>query len=76
LDFGSLRPHASHIPFEVRRRLVVSLIITHIGYGGIVYAGADAASQCIAFRINFDIVLSIIKNKNFEKKKTEVEYGC
>jgi hypothetical protein len=38
----SLRPHASH---EVRRRLVVSLIMPHIGYGGIVYAGADAASQ-------------------------------
>jgi hypothetical protein len=41
----SLRPHASHSPFEVRRRLLVSLITLHIGYGGIVYAGADAASQ-------------------------------
>jgi hypothetical protein len=40
----SLRPHASHIPFEVRRSLVVSLIIPYIGYGGIVYVGADAAS--------------------------------
>jgi hypothetical protein len=39
----SLRPYASHTPFEVRRRLVVSLIMPHIGYGGIVYAGADAA---------------------------------
>jgi hypothetical protein len=28
----------------------------------------NAVSFCIAFRINFDIVLSIIKNKNFEKK--------
>jgi hypothetical protein len=40
-----LRPHASHIPFEVRRRLLVFLIMPHIGYGGIVYAGADAATQ-------------------------------
>jgi hypothetical protein len=30
---------------EVRKRLFVSLIMPHIGYGGIVYAGADAASQ-------------------------------
>jgi hypothetical protein len=41
----SLRPHASHTPFEVRKRLVVSLIMLHIGYGDIVYAGADAALQ-------------------------------
>jgi hypothetical protein len=41
----SLRPYALHTPFEVRRRLVVALIMPHIGYGGIVYAGADAASQ-------------------------------
>jgi hypothetical protein len=41
----SLKPHVSHTPFEVRRRLVVSLIMPHIGYGGILYAGADAASQ-------------------------------
>jgi hypothetical protein len=33
------------MPFEVRRRLVVSLIMPHIGYRGIVYAGADAATQ-------------------------------
>jgi hypothetical protein len=49
----SLKPHASHTPFEVRRRLVVSLIMPHIGYEGIVYAVADAASQRIlnmAFR--------------------------
>jgi hypothetical protein len=38
-----LKPHASHTPFEVRRRLVVSLVMSHIGYG--LYAGADAASQ-------------------------------
>jgi hypothetical protein len=39
---------------EVRRRCVVSLIIPHIGYGGIVYAGVDAASQRrlnMAFRL-------------------------
>jgi hypothetical protein len=40
----SLKPLALHTPFEVRKRLV-SLIIPHIGYGGIVYAGADATSQ-------------------------------
>jgi hypothetical protein len=37
----SLKPHASHTPFEVRRRLVVSPIMIHIGYGGIVYAAAQ-----------------------------------
>jgi hypothetical protein len=31
----SLRPHASHMLSVVRRRLVVSLIMPHIGYGGI-----------------------------------------
>jgi hypothetical protein len=49
----SLRPHASHTLFEVGRRLVVSLIVPHIRYGGIVYAGADATSQMglnVAFR--------------------------
>jgi uncharacterized membrane protein YtjA (UPF0391 family) len=54
----SLRPHASHTPFEVRRRLVVSLIMSHIGYGGIVFAGADAASQrmlSVAFRSCFSV---------------------
>jgi hypothetical protein len=37
----SSRSHASHIPFEVGRRLIVSLIMPHIGYGGILYAGAE-----------------------------------
>jgi hypothetical protein len=41
----SLRSHALHTPFAVRTRLVVSLIMPHIEYGGIVNAGADAASQ-------------------------------
>jgi hypothetical protein len=42
-----LRPHASHTPFEVRRKLVaVSILMPHIGYGGIVYAGVvDTVSQ-------------------------------
>jgi hypothetical protein len=53
LILRSLRPHASHTPFEVRRTLVVSLNMPHTGYGSIVYAGVDAASQRIlnmAFR--------------------------
>jgi hypothetical protein len=58
----SLKPHSSHRPFKVRKRLVVSLIMPHIGFGGIVYAGADAASQrraCLRYiyflrRINGD----------------------
>jgi hypothetical protein len=41
----SLRPHAAHTPFEVRRRLVLSLILPHINYGNIVLTGADSASQ-------------------------------
>jgi hypothetical protein len=36
LILRSLRPHSSHTPFEVRKRLVVSLNMPHIGYGGIV----------------------------------------
>jgi hypothetical protein len=58
----SLKPHASHTTFEVRRRLVVSLIMRHIGYGGIVYAGADAASQRrlnMAFRAYLRYIYSL-----------------
>jgi len=40
----SLRPHASRTPFEVRRRLILSLIMPHISYGGVVYCSPDAAS--------------------------------
>jgi hypothetical protein len=29
----SMRPHASHTPFEIKKRFVVSLIMPHIGYG-------------------------------------------
>jgi hypothetical protein len=38
-------PLAPHTLFEVRKRLIVSLIMPHIGYGGILYAGAEATSQ-------------------------------
>jgi hypothetical protein len=41
----SLRPHAAHTPFEVRRRLVLSLILPHVNYGNIMITGADSASQ-------------------------------
>jgi hypothetical protein len=41
----SLGPHAAHTPFEVRRRLVLSLILPHVNYGNIVFTGADSASQ-------------------------------
>jgi hypothetical protein len=49
----SLRPHAAHTPFEVRRRLVLSFILLHVNYGNIVFTGADSASQLglgIAFK--------------------------
>jgi hypothetical protein len=41
----SLGPHAAHTSFEVRRRLVLSLILPHVNYGNIVFTGADSASQ-------------------------------
>jgi hypothetical protein len=41
----SLRPHAAHTPFEVRRRPVLSLILPHDNYGNIVFTGADSASH-------------------------------
>jgi hypothetical protein len=44
-NLRSLKPYASHTPFEVRRRLDVSLFMPHIGFGCIVYAGVDVASQ-------------------------------
>jgi hypothetical protein len=40
-----LRPYASHTPFKIWRRLVVSHIMPHIVDKGIVYADANAASQ-------------------------------
>jgi hypothetical protein len=48
----SLRSHASHTPFEVWRRLVVSLIMPLIGYGSIVYAGAECGC-CIATEVEY-----------------------
>jgi hypothetical protein len=36
---------AEHTPFEVIRRLVLSLILLHANYGNIVFTGADSASQ-------------------------------
>jgi hypothetical protein len=58
----SLKPHASHTPFENRRRLMVSLIMPLIGYGGIVFTGADAASQRrlnVAFKALLRYILSL-----------------
>jgi hypothetical protein len=40
-----LRPHAAHTPFEVIRRLILSLILPHVNYSNIVFTGADSASQ-------------------------------
>jgi hypothetical protein len=40
-----LGPHAAHTPFEVKRRLVLSLILPHVNYGNIAFTGADFASQ-------------------------------
>jgi hypothetical protein len=72
----SLRPHTSHTPFEVRRRLVVALIMPHIGYGGIVYAGADAASQRrlnIAFRACLWYIHSLRRLDHVSYFETSVE---
>jgi hypothetical protein len=41
----SLRPHAFRMPFEVRRRLILSLIMPHFTYGSVVFAGPDAESK-------------------------------
>jgi hypothetical protein len=70
-----LRPHASHTPFEVRRRLVLSLIIPHIGYGGFVYAGADAASQRrlnLAFRACLRYINSLRRFNHVSHFETSV----
>jgi hypothetical protein len=57
-------------PFEVRRRLVVSLYMPHIGYGGIVYAGADAASQQ---RLNM-VFRACLRYIHFLKRLDHVSY--
>jgi hypothetical protein len=41
----SIRPHASHTPFPVRKRFVQSLDTPHINYGNIVCSSVDSASQ-------------------------------
>jgi hypothetical protein len=41
----SLGPHAANSPFEVKRRLVLSLVLPHVNYGNIVFTGADSASR-------------------------------
>jgi hypothetical protein len=41
----SLGSHAAHTPFQVRRRLVLSLILPQVNRGNIVFTGADSASQ-------------------------------
>jgi hypothetical protein len=41
----SLRPHAAYTLFEVRRRIVLSLILLHVIYGNIVFTGAYSGSQ-------------------------------
>jgi hypothetical protein len=49
IHLRSLRPHVSHTPFEVRKRL--SLILLHIDYGNIVFADAASRSRVgVAFR--------------------------
>jgi hypothetical protein len=40
-----LRHHASRTHFEVRRRLILSLIMPHIGYDSVVYCTPDAESK-------------------------------
>jgi hypothetical protein len=40
----SLRPHAAHTPFEVKRRLIILLLILqHVNNSNIVFTGADGA---------------------------------
>jgi hypothetical protein len=70
-----LKPHASHTPFEVRRRLVVSFIMPHIGYEGIVYAVADVASQRIlnmAFRACLRYIHSLRRLNHVYQLETNV----
>jgi hypothetical protein len=46
----SLRPHAAHTSFEVRRRLVLSLIFPHVNYNNIVFTGADSGFKaCLRY---------------------------
>jgi hypothetical protein len=41
---------AAHTPFEVRRRLVLSLILPHVNYGCIVFTAASQRRLGVAFK--------------------------
>jgi hypothetical protein len=47
LDSVLFKADAAYTPFEVRKRLVLSLILPHVNYGNFVFTGADSASQRI-----------------------------
>jgi hypothetical protein len=55
----SIRPHASHTPFLVRKRLVQSLVTPHINYGNIVYSSVDVAFRG-RIRVAFNACLRYI----------------
>jgi hypothetical protein len=60
----------AHTPCEVRRRLVLSLILPHVIYGNIVFTGAEFASQrriVVAFKaclryIHMEIQLDLVSH--------------
>jgi hypothetical protein len=54
----SIRPHASHRPFPVRKRLAQSLVTPHINYGNIVYFSVDVASRS-RIRVAFNACLRV-----------------
>jgi hypothetical protein len=39
------KPHGRYTPFEVRKKVVVSLVMPHINYGNVVFSPVDSASQ-------------------------------
>jgi hypothetical protein len=55
----SIRPHASHTPFSVRKRLAQSLVTPHINYCNIVYSSVDVASRS-RIRVAFNACLRYI----------------
>jgi hypothetical protein len=55
----SIRPHASHTPFPVRRRFVRSLVTTHTNYGNIVYSSVDVGLRG-RIRVAFNTCLKYI----------------
>jgi hypothetical protein len=44
----SVKPHPRYTYFEVRKKLVVSLIMPHINYGNVVFSTVDSASQFLS----------------------------